>query len=101
MKKKYTSEYQMIKKILKEIPESEPVSDSEDYDYGRIWFKGTYNKVDGQYVYYDDGVEQNLHPKLESLLKDNGWDWEPYDMESVVAYCWRASNKIKYEEAIN
>jgi len=98
MKKNKTSEYQMIKKIMEVIPEAEPVRDSDDLDFGRIWFKGVYNEVDGQYIYYDNHVEQVLHPKLEALLKANGWDWEPYDMESVTAYCWQASNKTIYEE---
>lgn len=81
----------LINKINKEMPEARAVPAVEFYGENHgpgIWFKGSEDYHEGVPIFYSWNYDDKVHPKLEKLLFDAGWDWEPYDPGTLLA--WKA-----------
>jgi hypothetical protein len=53
-----------------------------------MWFKGSEDVHEDEYVYnaYSYSDTMGVHPKLDAILKSNGWYSEPYDSGTLMAY---------------
>jgi hypothetical protein len=79
----------LINKINKAIPEARAVPAEEFYGYKTegIWFKGTESGYhDNKPIFYFWAGEEQVHEKLEKILDDAGWHWEPYDPGTLMAF---------------
>ena len=73
------------------MPEAKAVPAEEfygEYHAAGIWFKGSENYHEGVPIFYSWDYDDKVHPKLEKILFDAGWDWEPYDPGTLLA--WKA-----------
>jgi hypothetical protein len=79
----------LIDLINEQMPEVMAVP-SEDFDgrVGGMWFKGSEDVHEDEYVYnaYSYSDTMGVHPKLDAILKSNGWYSEPYDSGTLMAY---------------
>lgn len=86
---KVTSATDLIAKINAEIPGANavPASDFYDRESTGIWFRGSETCfIDGIALFnYYDPIEE-VHPKLQELLSQAGWDYSPHDPGTLMAY---------------
>ena len=82
----------LIKIINKIIPEARPVPLAEFYDNESaegIWFKGSEDIAKDEISIFDcysDNETGGVHPKLDQILEEANWYWEPYDSGTLMAY---------------
>jgi len=86
----------LIKIINKIIPEARPVPLAEFYGEGDlnesaegIWFKGSEDIAKDEisiFEYHLDNETGGVHPKLNQILEEANWYWEPYDSGTLMAY---------------
>jgi len=87
----------LIKIINKIIPEARPVPLTEFYDDDSyegiytegIWFKGSEDIAKDEISIFDcylDNETGGVHPKLDQILEEANWYWEPYDSGTLMAY---------------
>lgn len=86
MKKEAT----LINNINTAFPGANAVSMKEwdQRDTPGIWFRGSEScTIDGIPLYdcYNDSGDE-IHPKLQAMLKKAGWFAEPYDSGTLMAY---------------
>jgi hypothetical protein len=82
-------EKKLISKIEKIMPAAKPASKSEfdGSDYEGIWFRGSEEcHTDGLPIFNYWAMDKGCHPKLNEILEDAGWMWEPYDSGTMMAY---------------
>ena len=82
-------EDKLISKIEEIMPIAKPTSASEFYDDDSqgIWFRGSEDiHSDGIAIFNYWADDKGCHPKLNKILEDAGWMWEPYDSGTMMAY---------------
>lgn len=78
----------LIAKINLAMPEAKatPAEDFYGKNYAGIWFRGSEDYHEGVPIFYSWNYDDKVHPKLEKILNDAGWDWEPYDAGTLMAF---------------
>jgi hypothetical protein len=82
-------EDEVIDMIEKVMPIARPTSKSEfdGYSDEGIWFRGSEDiHSDGIAIFNYWADDKGCHPKLNKILEDAGWMWEPYDSGTMMAY---------------
>ena len=82
-------EDKLISKIEEVMPIAKPTSASEFYDDDSqgIWFRGSEDiHSDGIAIFNCSAMDEGCHPKLNEILEDAGWMWEPYDSGTMMAF---------------
>lgn len=86
---KATKEATLIEKINDAFPQlrATPYSEFTGRDVAGIWFRGSEcATIDGELAFDYHNLDQQVHPKLDALLKKAGWYAEPYDSGTWVSH---------------
>tara|TARA_R100001460_G_scaffold26891_3_gene54470 strand:+ start:377 stop:646 length:270 start_codon:yes stop_codon:yes gene_type:complete len=84
------SEEKLIEYINNMYPQAKATPLSEFYDDDSrvgIWFRGSEDYLDDDrlvFDYYNSNYQ--CHPSILGILHGAGWDFEPYDSGTMMAY---------------
>ena len=85
---KRTTQSALIAQLNSAYPQlrAVPYSEMTERNVEGIWFKGSEDEIDGVPVFdsYNDDCE--VHPSLEAILKNAGWEAQPYDSGTLTAF---------------